>query len=161
MLASLWMASASAQSIWKWRDRDGRIQVSDRPPPVGVPDSAILQRPAGTRPVLVDADAPPAPQAALPASAPSGVDTELEARKRKQQAEQQAQLQARQQAEKAQQQGRRADLCARARNQLAALESGQRMARPNDKGEREILDDRGRSDEIRRSREVVAGNCGI
>ena len=39
------------------------------------------------------------------------------------------------------------------------MESGQRMARMNDKGEREILDDKQRAEESRRAREVIASDC--
>jgi hypothetical protein len=53
----------------------------------------------------------------------------------------------------------RAENCRRARGHVAALESGQRMARVNDKGEREVLDDRGRAEELRQSREVITSDC--
>lgn len=161
LLAGLLAGPVAAQNIWKWRDQDGRVQVSDRPPPASVPDSAILQRPPGSRPTVIDLDAPkPAAAApAKPASAAAPVESELEARKRKLQAEQQAQQQAKLQADKTQQQARKAQNCTRARNQLAALESGQRMARANDKGEREVLDDRGRAEELQRTRDDVASNC--
>jgi hypothetical protein len=33
------------------------------------------------------------------------------------------------------------------------------MARTNDKGEREILDDKARADEMRRTREIIAADC--
>jgi hypothetical protein len=39
------------------------------------------------------------------------------------------------------------------------LESGVRVARPNDKGEREFLDDKGRADEVNRTRAAVNDNC--
>ena len=160
LLAGLLAGPVAGQPIWKWRDQDGRVQVSDRPPPTSVPDSAILQRPPGSRPTVVDLDAPkPAPAPAAAASAAPPMEAELEARKRRQQAEQQAQQQAKLQADKAQQQARKAENCTRARNQLAALESGQRMARANEKGERELLDDRGRAEEMQRSRDSVASNC--
>jgi len=42
---------------------------------------------------------------------------------------------------------------------MVALEGGQRMARINDKGERENLDDNARADEMRRAREVIASEC--
>jgi hypothetical protein len=53
----------------------------------------------------------------------------------------------------------RAENCRAARSQLSTLESGQRVARTNDKGEREMLDDKGRADETRRAREVIASDC--
>jgi hypothetical protein len=49
--------------------------------------------------------------------------------------------------------------CTSARNNLAALESGQRIARPNAKGEREFLDDTQRAQEISRNRESVSKAC--
>ena len=54
----------------------------------------------------------------------------------------------------------RADNCRRARGHLAALESGQRIARTNERGEREVLDDKGRADEMRQARAVIASDCG-
>ena len=83
------------------------------------------------------------------------MDPELEARRREAEKQQQAKARAEEQKLDAQ----RADNCRRARGQLAALQSGQRMARINDKGEREILDDKGRADEMRRANEVIASEC--
>jgi hypothetical protein len=34
-----------------------------------------------------------------------------------------------------------------------------RMARVNEKGEREVLDDKARADEARRTREAIASEC--
>lgn len=53
----------------------------------------------------------------------------------------------------------RAENCKRARGAQAALESGQRMARTNEKGEREVLDDRARAEELGQARSVVASDC--
>ena len=39
----------------------------------------------------------------------------------------------------------KAENCKRAREQIRTLESGMRMARINDKGEREVLDDKARA----------------
>jgi hypothetical protein len=40
-----------------------------------------------------------------------------------------------------------------------ALQSGQRMARINEKGEHEVLDDKGRAEELRVAREAIASDC--
>ena len=146
-------SAALAQGIWKWRDKDGRVQVSDRPPPVEVPDKDILQRPHGAR--------APAPAASDAASAPEGPrgDPSLEAKKNKQQADQAAAEKARKDAETAKRNQARQETCQRARNQLSALESGQRVGRMNDKGEREILDDAGRAAEIARARSIAESSC--
>ena len=47
----------------------------------------------------------------------------------------------------------------RARRSLVTLESGQRMARTNDKGEREVLDDKARAEETKRTRGIIASEC--
>lgn len=46
--------AASAQAQWKWRDAKGNVQYSDMPPPAGVADKDILQRPnAPARPTII------------------------------------------------------------------------------------------------------------
>ena len=148
-------ASSPAQTIWKWRDANGTLQISDQPPPTSVPEKNIVARPNVGRAAVIVPDLP-----ASEASAPvARADGELEARKRKQQTEKAAAESARQQAEKERLAGRKADECRRARNHMTMLESGIRVARPNDKGEREILDDRGRAEEMERTRQAVAANC--
>jgi len=156
-------SNVSAQAIWKWRDRDGHLQVSDRAPPVDVPDKDILQRPGAARGVTVSASAPldagtdaliPAPGASAPST-----DRELEARKRKLLADQAAQKQAKESADKERTASVKAENCRRARNQLKTLESGVRISRPNEQGEREVLDDQGREQETQRARDLVNSNC--
>lgn len=142
-----------AQAQWKWRDQTGQINVSDRPPPRDVPQKDILARPL---PELRRA-AEPASAASAPArpEVRAPVDRELEARKRAADQEQAARLKA--EADKAAVD--RAENCRRARGHVAALESGQRIARLNESGEREVIDDKGRADELRRAREVIASDC--
>ena len=38
--------AAPADAQWMWRDPDGRVTASDRPPPATVADKDILSRPA-------------------------------------------------------------------------------------------------------------------
>jgi hypothetical protein len=85
---------------------------------------------------------------------PAG-DKELESRKRVAEQEQQAKARADEQKQAAQ----RADNCRRARAYLLDLQSGQRIARTNEKGEREVLDDKARADELRRANAVIASDC--
>jgi hypothetical protein len=156
LLISLLAASASAQVIWKWRDADGRIQISDRAPPAEVPDKDILQRPTNLRQPAssVAASAPgvgalSGVSADSPASAPSG-DAELEIKKRRLLAEQLAAKEAIAAVAAGKARAAKAESCKRAQAQLKMLESGQRVARPNDKGEMQLLDDKGRAEEVRR-----------
>jgi hypothetical protein len=153
------VSGAQAAGIWKWRDRDGRIQVSDRAPPVDVPDKDVLQRPSGARAPVVVVASPDAAASAVQAPAAPSVDPELEAKRKKALAEKAEQEQAKLAADTEKRNAIKAENCKRARAQLAVLESGQRVARPNDKGEREILDDNARGAEMARTRDLVNTNC--
>jgi len=150
---ALALAASAAQAQWKWRDKSGQVNASDRPPPMDVPEKDILARPTP------DAQRRPAPApaatgaSAAPAKGP--LERELDARKRQQEQEQSAKAKA----EEEKLAAARAENCRRARGHVAALESGQRIARTNEKGEREILDDRGRADEMRQAREVISSDC--
>jgi Domain of unknown function (DUF4124) len=150
------LLSAPAEAQWKWRDSRGQIHISDIPPPRDVPDKDVLQRPEvavrkPAPPPVVAASAPAA--AAAPTKAP--VDAELEERKRKAEQDQAARAKADEQRAAAV----RKDNCQRAREQLATLDSGQRIARIKADGEREILDDEARAKETRRAREAIASEC--
>ncbi len=154
MLASvLALTTQPAQAQWKWRDKNGQITASDLPPPRDIADKDVLQKPDLT----VRRSAPAAPVAAsAAASAPRAAgDPQLEARKRAGEQEQQTKVQADEDRLKLQ----RAENCRSARGHATALESGQRIARTNEKGEREVLDDKGRAEEMRRAREVIASDC--
>lgn len=151
-LALLLALPADAQ--WRWRDASGRVTASDLPPPRDIPEKDILQRPGGLRAPAAAAPAAAAAASAAPAPAPS-VDKELEARKKAADQQQQAKAKAEEQRLAAV----RAENCSRARSHLANLESGQRLARVNEKGEREFLDEKMRADEARRAREIIASDC--
>lgn len=153
------LSAPTAEAQWKWRDKDGRITVSDRPPPREVPEKDILGRPntAAQRAQAAAAAATvTGTAAAAPASAPmTALEREVQARRRAAEEEKAAKAKAEEERNAA----RRAENCRQARNHLAALESGQRIARTNDKGEREVLDDAGRAQETQRAREVIASDC--
>lgn len=157
-LAAL-LTALPADAQWKWRDKDGRITVSDRPPPREVPDKDILSRPTlPSRPAAAPAGpaaSAPAPVAASASAPPTALEREVQARRRAVEEEKAAKAKADEERNAA----RRAENCRQARNQLAALESGQRIARTNDKGEREVLDDQGRAQEAQRARDVMASDC--
>jgi Tfp pilus assembly protein FimT len=161
VLAALLALALPAQAQWKWRDANGRLTVSDLPPPRGTPDKDILQRPEPVvlRPPAAAASAASAADAAAAPAAPVSPaavrDPELQARR--QAAEQQKAAQDKAAADRVTAQ--RAENCQRARSHLAALESGQRIARHNAQGEQEILDDRGRAEETRAARAVIASDC--
>lgn len=154
------MLAQPAQAQWKWRDASGRITASDLPPPRDVADKDILQRPstparkaaaaAAADAASAAASAPPA----LVARAPTG-DKDLEARKKAADKEREAKAKAEEEKVAA----IKAENCRRARSYMGTLEGGQRIARMNEKGEREVIDDKGRAEEMRRAREVIASEC--
>lgn len=151
------LACGSALAQWQWLDSTGRKVFSDTPPPVGVPDKNILKRP--------NLRAAPAPEAAAPASpetgsagtpAPNTRDEQLEARKKQAEAEEAAKKKA--EADKVAQ--ARAANCERARRAKATLDSGVRIAITNTKGEREVMDDKGRAAEAQRLDDIIRSDCG-
>ena len=153
LLAASFSVAAHAQ--WKWRDKGGQMHVSDLPPPSDVAEKDVLQRPDSAK--FKAAPAPsPAASAITAASAPrAAVDPELDARMKR--AEQERALAQKKEDERAA--AAKAENCARARDHLRTLDSGVRMGRVNDKGEREILDDKQRAEETQRTRSVVASDC--
>jgi len=147
-LLALAAAGADAQTFWKWRDASGQLHIGDTPPPPGTPAKNIL---SGVLPA-------PAPVASA-ASVPAG-DSALERKKKAADKEKADQLAADRAAADAKIAAARKDNCTRAQAALAPLKDGQRVARVNDKGEREVLDDAGRAAEIQRVQDAIASNCG-
>jgi Domain of unknown function (DUF4124) len=146
-----------AAAQWKWRDTGGRIQYSDLPPPAGVPEKDILQRPASAvvrqAPAFVAAAASAA--SAPPLAAAAGKEPELEAKRKAAEKEQAEKAKA----EEQKLASARVENCLRAKSHARSLESGLRMARVNEKGEREIIDDATRAAEMKRAQEVIASDC--
>jgi hypothetical protein len=147
------LLAAEARAQWKWRDSRGQIHISDIPPPRDIPDKDVLQRAD-----LTPRKPPPAaaPAASVPAAAAKPpLDPELEERRKRAEQEQAARTKADEQKLAAV----RKENCQRAREQLATMESGQRIARIKPDGEREILDDEQRAREARRARDLIATDC--
>jgi Domain of unknown function (DUF4124) len=148
----------SSQAQWKWRDAQGRVTVSDRPPPQDVPAQNILSRPYAPDPKQAATPAERGASQAVAKSAPAvaqGIDPEIEARRKKTEQDNEA----KQKDAEAKQAATMRDNCQRARSHMATLESGQRVASTNDKGEREILDDNQRAAEVARTRDIISSNC--
>lgn len=157
------LVALPAEAQWKWKDKSGHVQYSDLPPPAGTPEQDILAKPGAQKGRSTPTQAPVGIVAgAAPASAASGgltprtVEPELEAKRKKAEAE----LAAKTKADEEKVALARAENCVRARSQVKTLDSGIRLARANEKtGEREILDDKQRADEMKRARDTVAADC--
>ncbi len=157
LLAVLFALGASAQTApmppaWKWRDAAGQVHVSDLPPPLTIPAKDILDRPPLQRKVA--AAAASAASTVVASTGPKS-DPELDARRKRAVDEQGAQQRQQQDKDMA----ARAENCTRAKGALAGLADGQRMTRTNAKGEREVLDDKDRADEVQRARAVITSDC--
>ncbi|MEO6032205.1 MAG: DUF4124 domain-containing protein [Burkholderiaceae bacterium] len=157
LLGCLIALPAAAQ--WKWRDKTGQTQYSDLPPPAGVADRDILQRPNApqerVKPTAAAASAAASGASAAPPLAAKTTEPELEAKRRKAEQDEAA----KHKAELERVARAKADNCVRAREQMRTLDSGIRIARTNAKGEREVLDDAARAAEVRRTQDIVASDC--
>jgi hypothetical protein len=142
-----------AAAQWKWRDQRGQTQYSDTPPPPGIAEKDILQRPSAT--ARHDTQPASAPASGAQALAPKAVDSELDIKRKK--AEQD--VADKKKADDAKVAAARAENCTRAKAQMRTLDSGVRIARTNEKGEREFLDDKAREQEVARTRDALASEC--
>ena len=167
LLLTLTLLSAlPAWAQYRWKDANGQVHASDLPPPREVPEKDILKRPSrDARPAApLGTAASPAPARATSATAANAtparpaigaVDPELAARR--QQAD--AQARARAGADDERNAALRVDNCQRAREQLARLDSGQRLLRQNAQGEQVVMDEAARSSDAQAARRVIASDC--
>ena len=145
------MTGAQAQ-VYCWNTKDGKRQCGDTPPPgvkattMGAPSAPAAPAPAGAK----DAATKDAKKGPL-----TPAEQEQEFRKR--------QLEAQKAREKEEQALRDADAkkdnCERAREALRILESGQRIARMDQQGERVFLEEAQIAQETERARQAVQRSC--
>lgn len=146
--------SIAASAQWQWLDNSGNKVFSDRGPPPDIPAKNILRQPGGTvkaKPVA----ATEAPASAASAPKISGTDKALE-EKKKQAEDAEA---AKRKAEADKNAAAKAENCTRAKQSKANFDSGIRIARTNEKGEREILDDNARAAELKHIQDVISADC--
>jgi hypothetical protein len=168
LIGAACLLSIAASAQWQWTDKDGRKVFSDRAPPPDILEKNILKRPggrgtpAGTSETASGVGASnPAFASALAAqgsaSAPklSGVDKELADKKKKAEEAEQA----KRKAEEDRIVKVKVENCARAKQAKTSFDSGARVARTNEKGEREMMDDAARSAEIKRIQAIMDADC--
>lgn len=152
---SLLVALPAGAEIYQWRDAHGHVHYSDTPP---AGENATTIRPAVAptvqpgKDVATGTGAGGSAEAAKPETL---AERDLAFRQRRAEA---AAAAAKAEQEHQQSAQRQRD-CEQGRNQLVALESGQRLARFNRDGEREVLDDKGRADEIARTQKFIQSAC--
>ena len=155
LLLSLLATSLPIRAQYQWKDSRGQVHASDLPPPRDIPDKDVLRRPApGQKAAAAPVASPGAPASAAQLVKPP-VDPELEARRKR--AEEDTRQRAR--ADEDRLAAQRAENCQRARQQLAMVDSGQRLLRYNQRGEPVVIDDAGRADDAQAARRVMASDC--
>jgi len=138
--ALLCIVAAAQAQIYKWQDQNNRTVISDRPP------TGVVRKPQ-----TIEAEAPPAAADAGKTMA----DREMDFRKRQKES-----VERNEKAEKEQRlTAQRQEDCDAARRSLQAMESGERVAMRDARGERYFLDDSQRQQEIARIRQTVQSNC--
>jgi len=145
-LGMLFAGLAGAQQ-YKWVDQNGKTQYGDVPPP-GV-KAQRLKPPPGPAPAPGAAAKKDEKGAAKPLS------PEAAYRKRQEDAqkEREKEMQGEQEA------SAKRENCTRAQEALRTLESGQRIARTDGKGERYYLEDAQIAQETARARQIVQESC--
>lgn len=159
VLAAFCLAPLAALSQWVWVDNNGHKVFSDRAPPTDIAADHVIRQPGGRAQAAPPAPAAEPVAAAAPAAPglprPSGKDQALETRRKQAEAAEAA----KKKAEGEKLAAAREDSCRRARSAKASFDSGVRIARTNEKGEREILDDQQRAAELKRIEGVIASDC--
>jgi len=153
LCVTLAFAAAASAQLYRWVDKDGKVRYGDTPPP-GVKTRTLR---APSAPASAPDDAAQDAGAKDARKGPlTPAEQEQQFRKR--------QLEAQKAAEKAslaqQEEATRQASCARAREALATLESGQRISGTNAQGERYYLDDDARARETEAARQTVRDWCG-
>ena len=157
LLVGLAFAGVAQAQIKCWTTAEGKRACGDAPPPgakvttVKVPAAPSVAAPAAKGAAAKDAAAKDAKKGPL-------TPAEREQEYRKRQAE--AQKTAHKAAEEKKDADAKRETCERAREALRSLESGQRIARTDAKGERYFLDDAQRAQEAGAARQLVQQNCG-
>ncbi|TAN12816.1 MAG: DUF4124 domain-containing protein [Burkholderiaceae bacterium] len=161
LAAAALCASTVVLAQYHWIDNEGHPVFSDQAPPASIPEKSIISGPGVQKSGSIASSVPANPSTpqnrvgAAPVKAPTGTDAALQ--ERVDQAKQAEEAKKKQQEAKVA--AARADNCKRAQNAKATLNSGMRMARLNDKGERIILDDSQRAAELKRTDAIIASDC--
>lgn len=152
-VAGLVAAPSAAQQLYKYTGPDGKVVYSDRPPAEGAKAEKVTGRVSSVAPG--GAAAASGGDAAKSGAPKSSAEQEQDFRKRRLEAEEKANKDAKLAEEKRAQDAS----CAAARRQLSGLQSGARVARINEQGEREFLEDNGVQQEIQRMQGEIARAC--
>lgn len=138
--AALLVSTLVNAQIYQWKDVNGKIIISDKPP-VGIASDQ--------RKIEAKAAASSAPPQKLPA------DQEMDFRKRQQVSQEKSDEAKKIESAAAKQK----ENCERMRRNLVLLESGERIAQRDDRGERSFMDDTQREQEIAKVLQALHSSC--
>ncbi len=155
MFAVAVFASAAIAQQYKWVDKNGRTQYGDVPPP-GVKAAPLRGPPAPSAPAEAAAEKDAAKDGKAARKGPlTPAEQDAEFRKRQ---KEQAESADKAEKERAQVEAKRAN-CEQSQAYLRSLESGARVASTNAAGERVIMEDAQRANEIARVQRVISETC--
>ncbi len=140
LLAALFLAPSAGAQIYQWKDENGKTVISDKPP-VGY----VRQQ------KTIDSDT----QAQSGQKQKSLADREMEFRKRQKESQESGDKARKEEASASE----KRENCDNARRQLQALESGERIALRDDKGERYYMEDAQREQETAKARNFIESSC--
>jgi len=144
-IAILLATATVAAQVYKWVDKDGKVQYSDTPPPPGATKAEAKK---------VET-VPGGGSASSPTPAKSLQDRSQDFDKRKNDAAEQNKKAGEAQKKSAEND----ENCKSAKSALSDLESGRPIRRTNEKGELAYMSDEERQAEVAKAREVVASSC--
>ena len=154
-LAVLLATATVAAQVYKWVDKDGKVQYSDMPPPPSVSKTDPKKLNTGAN-SAAPAAANTSKTTAAAANAPKSLqDRSKDADKRRIEDAEKARKD--EEAQKAVKQNE--ERCGAATRYKGDLDSGRPIARNNDQGERTYMSDEERSTEIARIKSVMAESC--
>lgn len=151
-LVALLIGTAAQAQVYKWKDSQGRTVISDTPQPGAGPQTPVV---GASAPKVSTGTPQSADKAVTPAGPTNWAEKELDLKKRMQDKKESEQKDAQAKAEA----DRKAENCRRSKEQLAVMESGERLATYGADGEREYIDDARREAEVTRARKAVEEWC--
>ncbi|MBL8519915.1 MAG: DUF4124 domain-containing protein [Betaproteobacteria bacterium] len=149
--AAILLAAATVTAqVYRWVDKDGKVQYSDQPPPAGA---------SKADPKKI-ADAPAAATGSAAAGGSKSIaDQSKDFDKRRKDAAKKSDEQSKKDEEARKVTENDQLNCKNARAALKDLESGRPIARTNESGDRSYLTDEQRQAEMARAKEIAADSC--
>lgn len=147
----------AAAETYKWTDAEGKVHYSDQPPPSNVknPTTMTPRKKTSRSAPAEEGEAGSGEPKPAPAVAKTSQELDAEFRQRQVEAAEKEAAQ-KKTAQEAESKRKNCDL---AKANVARLSSGGRIARANDKGETEYLDDAQIAQELVRARDVADSWC--